>query len=142
MERLSGTKDPAGRAGRARVDRGGSFVTSIVARRPVTGGECEATASVNSPVKPTVEEIGKKEIGKRKIGGNHIGEQEIGRSTEEIGRSTSSQTRKFSKQSQRHCKQGQEIPQVKIGTCAGPAFTSISGTSTASGATVGGMTTG
>ena len=84
MEQLSSTEDPAGRAGRARVDRGGCYVTSIVARRPVTGGEYEATTSVNSPVKPTVEEIGKKEIG-----GNHIGKQEIGRSTEEIGRSTS-----------------------------------------------------
>src|ERR1043165_252679 len=32
--------------------------------------------------------------------------------------------------------------QVKIGTCEGPAFTSIGGTSVASGATVGGMTPG
>src|ERR1043165_7490317 len=89
MEQLLGTEDPAEKTRRAREDRGGSYVTSIVARRPVTGGEFEATTSVNSPVKPTVEEIGKREIGGNHIGGKHIGEQEIGRSTEEIGRITS-----------------------------------------------------
>ena len=51
-------EDPADGTGRAHVDQGGSYVTSIVARRPVTGGEFEAARSVNSLVKPTVGEIG------------------------------------------------------------------------------------
>jgi hypothetical protein len=76
---LSGAEDPAERTRRARVDQGGSYVTSIVARRPVTGGEFEATTSVNSPVKPTGGEIGRKEIGRKEIGEGKIGEQEVSR---------------------------------------------------------------
>ena len=58
MEQLWSTEDPADRTGRACVDQGGSYVTSIVARRPVVGGEFEAATSVNSLVKPIVGEIG------------------------------------------------------------------------------------
>ena len=83
MEQFLGIEDPAERTRRARVDQGGSYVTSIVARRPVTGGKVEATTSVNSPVKLTIGEIGRKEIGE-----DMIGEQEVGRSRGEIGRNT------------------------------------------------------
>ena len=69
MEQFLSTEDPADRTGRARMDRGGSYVMSIMARRPLTSGEFEAATSVNNPVKPTVGEIGEK-----KIGGNNIGE--------------------------------------------------------------------
>ena len=55
------TEDPADRTGRARVDRYGNYVMSIVARRPVIGGEFEAARSVNKPVKPTVGKIGGRE---------------------------------------------------------------------------------
>jgi hypothetical protein len=64
---LSGAEDPAERTRRARVDQGGSYVTSIVARRPVTGGEFEATTLVNSPVKPTGGEIGEGKIGEQEV---------------------------------------------------------------------------
>ena len=104
MEQFLSTEDPTDRTGHARVDRGGSYVTSIVARRPVTGGEFEAATSVNSPVKPTVGEIGEEEIGEDKIGEEEIGrreqeigkgEQEFGRSRGEIGRSTSKRNKEI-----------------------------------------------
>ena len=62
------------------MDQGGSYVTSIVARRPITGSEFGAARSVNSPVKPTVGEIGgREEESKRSAEENKRSEQEIGR---------------------------------------------------------------
>ena len=99
------TEDPADRTGRARVDRGGGYVMSIMARRPVTGGEFEATTSVNSLVKPTVGEIGEEEIGRRESKSSDGAEE---RSAE----AHPSATRKFFKQSQKYCEQGQELLQA------------------------------
>ena len=51
-------QDPEDGTRRARVARGGSYVTSIVARRPVFRGEFEAADPVNLLVKATVGQVG------------------------------------------------------------------------------------
>ena len=90
----------------------------------------------------SVEERSAKRRSEPEIGGR---EEEIGRQGEEIGRSTSRHNRVNSTKIRSTANKGKNYSkhaQVKIGTCAGPAFTSIGGTSAASGATIGGMTPG
>ena len=79
------TEDPTEGTGRARVDQCGSYVMSIVARRPITGGEFEVARSVNSPVKPAVGEIG----GREEEIGRKVEEQVIGQKWHGFGRGTS-----------------------------------------------------
>ena len=110
------TEDPADGTGRARVDQCGSYVMSIMAHRPVNGGEFEAARPVNKLVKQTVGEIDGRE--------GEIGikdqDQTIGRERHEIGRSSSKQTKAKPSRDQFY---SEHREQVKIGTCVGSAVT-------------------
>ena len=86
---VQSTEDPADGTGRARMNQGGSYGTSVVACRPVTGGEFEAARSVNSPVKPAIGEID----GREEEIGRKVEEQGIGQERHGIGRGTSEHTK-------------------------------------------------